>query len=57
MELLLEVDGEDGLHPVEGESLAKLVANDEQDALRVGQLLQKQMYLVGNFIATSKVFC
>ena len=39
VELLLEVDGEDGLHAVVGEPLAELVANDEEDAIRVGQRL------------------
>ena len=40
LELLLEVEGEDGLHAVVGEPLAELVTHDEEDALRVGQLLK-----------------
>ena len=40
LELLLEVKGEDGLHAVVGEPLAELVTHDEEDALRVGQLLK-----------------
>ena len=32
---VLEVQGEDGLHPVVGEPLAELVAHDEPDGRRV----------------------
>ena len=38
MQLLLQVEGEDGLHAVVGEPLAELIADDEEDAFRVGKL-------------------
>ena len=38
VQLLLQVEGEDGLHAVVGEPLAELIADDEEDALRVGKL-------------------
>ncbi len=47
VEFLVEVDGEDGLHPVVGEPLAELVTNDEKHALRVGQRLKKKALLKG----------
>ena len=37
----MQVEGEDGLHAVEAEPLAELVADDETDALRVRQLLNR----------------
>jgi hypothetical protein len=44
VELLLEIDGEDGLHPVVGEPLTELITDDEEYALRVGQGLQIRKY-------------
>ena len=38
VQLLLQVEGEDGLHAVVGEPLAELIPDDEEDAFRVGQL-------------------
>jgi hypothetical protein len=47
VEFLVEVDREDGLHPVVGEPLAELVPNDEKHALRVGQRLKKEGVIKG----------
>jgi hypothetical protein len=47
VEFLVEVDGEDCLHPVVGEPLAELVPNDEKHTLRVGQRLKKKALLKG----------
>ena len=38
VQLLLQVEGEDGLHAVVGEPLAELIPDDEEDAFRVGKL-------------------
>ena len=38
VQLLLQVEGEDGLHAVVGESLTELISDDEEDAFGVGQL-------------------
>ena len=38
VQLLLQVEGEDGLHAVVGESFAELIPDDEEDAFGVGQL-------------------
>ena len=38
VQLLLQVEGEDGLHAVVGESFTELIPNDEEDAFGVGQL-------------------
>ena len=38
MQLLLQVEGEDGLHAVVGESFTELIPDDEEDAFGVGQL-------------------
>jgi hypothetical protein len=47
VEFLVEVDGEDCLHPVVGEPLTELVPNDEKHALRVGQRLKNKALLKG----------
>ena len=38
VQLLLQIEGEDGLHPVVGESFTELIPDDEEDAFGVGQL-------------------
>ena len=38
VQLLLQIEGEDGLHPVVGESFTELIPDDEEDAFWVGQL-------------------
>ena len=38
VQLLLQVEGEDGLHAVVGESFTELIPDDEEDAFGVGQL-------------------
>ena len=38
VELLVEIDAEDGLHAIVREPLAELIPDDEEDAFGVGQL-------------------
>ena len=38
VQLLLQVEGEDGLHAVVGESFTELIPDDEEDTFGVGQL-------------------
>ena len=42
VQLLLQVDGQDGLHAVVGESLTEFIADNEEHALRVGHMLEKE---------------
>ena len=40
MELLLQVNGQDGLHAVVGKSFTKLISDNKEHAFRVGNFLQ-----------------
>ena len=42
VKLLLQVDGEDGLHAVVRKSFTKLISNNEEHALRVRNSLEQQ---------------
>ena len=43
VQLLLQIEGEDGLHPVVGESFTELIPDDEEDAFGVRQLRIKNI--------------
>ena len=43
VQLLLQVDGKDGLHTIVGKSLTEFIANNEEHALRVGHMLEHKM--------------
>ena len=60
VELLLQVQGQDGLHAVVGEPLAKLVADDEEDRLGVGVDLPcgvPPLLLVALFLHDGSLLC